>query len=148
MPDIEINVTPQPSVEIDVEDTGPVIGIEVQATGPSVSIDVTPSGPAIELNLTQVESPQIELVVSQAGATGPAGVDVSHIIGEFPVGAIDGSNATFITTFEFVPGTVQVYVNGVRQQQPVDFNTSGMQTILLAQSPKTGEIVLVDYILN
>ncbi|MCC7308388.1 MAG: hypothetical protein IT173_12545 [Acidobacteria bacterium] len=80
-----------------------------------------------------------------AGAPGTPGNGV-QVIGEVPTGAINGSNAIFTTAFPFVPESVGLTVNGLRQKKVDDFNTSGNQTLTLAVSPETGTNMLVDYL--
>lgn len=72
-------------------------------------------------------------------------ISLPKVIGEAPSGAINGSNATFTTLQSFVPGSVQVYLNGLRLGLVDDFQTVGVQTILLNVSPTSGEQILVDY---
>lgn len=67
------------------------------------------------------------------------------VYGEVPTGAINGSNATFTTEFDFVPETVQVILNGMIQKLVQDYNTSGTQTITLNVSPSSGETLTINY---
>ncbi len=69
------------------------------------------------------------------------------VFGETPTGSINGSNATFISQFNFVPESVVVLVNGLEQRRVTDFNTSGTQTIILSDAPLTGESVRINYII-
>ena len=82
------------------------------------------------------------------GPQGPPGSPGNGVIvtNEAPAGIINGSNATFTTAFNFVPETVEVFVNGLKQRRITDFNTSGQNTILLTDSPFTGDSVQVDYL--
>lgn len=68
------------------------------------------------------------------------------VVGEQPEGLLNGSNATFTTAADFEPLTVRVYVNGLFQKRGVDFNTSGLRTIVLSQSPSGNETLLVNYL--
>lgn len=68
------------------------------------------------------------------------------ISGETPSGVIDGSNATFLSEFEFIPESVAVYINGVMQKRIQDFNTSGLHTVFLTDSPGIGEDILISYL--
>lgn len=79
------------------------------------------------------------------GPPGPSG-DGVLVFGEVPAGAINGSNATFVTEFEFVPESVQVFINGLAQIVTEGFITSGQQTIMLSVSPLAGEKVSVNYL--
>lgn len=69
-----------------------------------------------------------------------------RILNEIPTGVLNGMNATFTTQHDFVPGSVEVFVNGLKQKLINDFNTTGVRTILLAQSPNSNENILVNYI--
>lgn len=82
---------------------------------------------------------QIDDLVSNAGTSSIS------VIGEIPSGPINGSNATFTTLYNFIPESVKVYVNGLNQKKPTHFNTIGSNTITLADSPMTGDILLIDY---
>lgn len=72
-----------------------------------------------------------------------AGAEI--VYGEVPSGAINGSNATFTTAYEFEPETVQVILNGLIQKLVQDYNTSGTQTITLNVSPNSGETLTINY---
>ena len=69
----------------------------------------------------------------------------SFVIGETPNGLINGSNATFTTLQNFVPETVQVFINGVSQTNGVDYTTFGSTTINLNVSPVSGDYIRVNY---
>lgn len=68
-----------------------------------------------------------------------------EIAGEIPTGLINGSNPVFLAAHDFIPESVVVYVNGVMQQRPDEFTTSGPRTIILADSPGVNEEVLICY---
>lgn len=105
--------------------------IEVDLTTTPISLAVTPSA--------------IDVTVDKGNVTyniGGAGV----IYGETPGGAIDGSNATFTSQFDFIISSLQVFLNGIRLKQTNDYTTSGTNTILLNTSPTTGEIILINYL--
>lgn len=65
--------------------------------------------------------------------------------GETPSGLVNGSNATYTTANAFVPGTVEVLINGMAQRITTDFVTTGTTTIALTSSPLTGDSVRVNY---
>lgn len=94
--------------------------------------------------------PQRERIVEffPTGLPGPPGLsgDGISVIGEVPAGAINGSNATFTTQFSFVPESVEVFINGLRQHRPAHFTTTGTATILLSDSPQVGELIQVNYL--
>lgn len=102
----------------------------------------------VDVVTVEVNRPVSVVSVGIPGAAGPAGPSglAAQITGEVPSGSIDGSNATFQTEFEFVPESVDVTVNGLRQKRVDDFNTSGTQTITLVVSPEIGTNLLVNYL--
>jgi len=93
-------------------------------------------------------TPLVEVIESgQQGTPGSPGSIGTASIDETPAGAVNGINATFITAFDFVPETVQVFLNGLALTKPGDYQTVGNDTILFAVSPLTGEQVRVNYFL-
>lgn len=74
------------------------------------------------------------------------GLSAKFIFNETPAGLINGSNATFTSQSNFVPESVVVMVNGINQRRVTDFNTSGNNSIILADSPGVGESVRINYI--
>jgi hypothetical protein len=99
-----------------------------------------------EVNLSPTTRREIKLVPT--GVPGPPGLSGSlvTVVGETPVGVINGSNATFHTQFAFVPESVEVFVNGLALRRPEHFNTSGPSTITLSDAPSSGEIIHVNYL--
>lgn len=93
-----------------------------------------------------VRRDRIEVV--SIGIQGPPGQPGNgvQVFGETPAGSVNGSNATFTTAFNFVPESVAVSVNGLRQKRVDDYNTSGANTILMSVSPEAGTSILVDYL--
>lgn len=67
------------------------------------------------------------------------------ITGETPSGAVNGSNATFTTAFDFVPESVEVFIETCRMCLLEDYNTSGTRTITFYVSPLAGEKIRVNY---
>lgn len=76
---------------------------------------------------------------------GGGGGSATTVWGETPTGTVNGSNATFTTAHNFVPGQLEVFVNGVRQKPVTHFNTSGLTTILFSDSPITGDQLQINY---
>lgn len=79
--------------------------------------------------------------------TSPVDTEVieSEVVGEVPAGAINSSNAIFTTEFDFVPETLEVFLNGLLQRNGTHYNTSGTKTILLSDSPVPPDTVEVNY---
>lgn len=93
--------------------------------------------------------PQPSVDILEVGAQGPAGVSgiISEFVaGETPSGAVNGINATFQTAFDFIPESVSVMVNGLVQRLILDFNTSGVNTLIFSESPGSGDSVRVSYL--
>lgn len=67
------------------------------------------------------------------------------VVGETPSGTVNGSNATFTTAFDFVPESVEVFVETCRLCLLEDYNTSGTNTIQFYVSPLAGEKIRVNY---
>ena len=67
------------------------------------------------------------------------------ITGEVPSGLINGTNATFTSAFPFIPSSLQVYVNGLRQKIVTDYQILNSTTIQLLVSLTTNEILLINY---
>lgn len=67
------------------------------------------------------------------------------IIGETPSGITNGVNATFTTAFDFVPESVEVFIETSRMSLLDDYNTAGTRTINFYVSPLTGEKIRVNY---
>lgn len=81
----------------------------------------------------------------QRGPQGEPGSNSDVVFGEQLAGAINGSNATFTTEHEFVPGQLVVRVNGLAQRLVTDFQTVGSDTIVFGESPQPGDYLAADY---
>lgn len=92
-----------------------------------------------------VEVREIIQIISE-GIQGPAGASADFVAGETPAGAVNGSNATFTSAFAFVPESVAVLINGLTQRKVTDFNTSGTNTIIMTDSPQTGDSIRISYL--
>lgn len=88
-----------------------------------------------------------EVLITEVSCLPLQTIDSSNFIkNEIPIGIIDGINAMFQTNYNFIPGSVELYLNGVRQKIVDDFQTIGSDTIQFLTSPTIGENILVDYI--
>lgn len=83
--------------------------------------------------------------LSDVGKIGQQGGGTPPVIDEAPTGTIDGINATFQALSDFVPGTVDVFVNGLKQKPADEFTTSGLRTVQLVIAPTQGETILLNY---
>jgi hypothetical protein len=78
------------------------------------------------------------------GPPGPAG---SGIYNEVPTLTADASHAVFQTANAYQPGTLMVYLNGLRQRKPADYSETTSTTFTMTTAPLSGDVVMVDYIL-
>jgi hypothetical protein len=76
----------------------------------------------------------------------PQSVIDKFVFGEVPTGLINGSNATFTATDQFIPESLVVKVNGITQKLTNDYTVSGGLTISFLVSPVVGDSILIDYI--
>lgn len=98
--------------------------------------------------LESIEPSLALLEISEPGLQGPPGDTVLDdlVVGEVPIGVTDGFNTVFNSHFNFVPETVEVYLNGIRQKIIEDYQLLGFNTIQFIFSPSTGETVILDYL--
>lgn len=102
----------------------------------------------IDNSVLQVDLINPELVITEIGPT-LINSDIllnKLVIGEVPNGLINNINATFTTLNLFIPQSVEVYLNGVRQKIIDDYNTVGNDTIIFSVSPTLNEKILINYI--
>lgn len=85
---------------------------------------------------------------AQQGLTGPPGDTILNdlIISEIPSGIINGINSIFTTQFNFIPETVEIYLNGLKQRIIEDYQLIGNNTIQFVFSPFNNENILVNYL--
>lgn len=107
-----------------------------------------------ELDVRYESTPEESVGTAVAGPPGPPGPQGAPgvfnpenvVIDEEPNGFVNGSNATFTSQFPFVPESVEVFINGLSQRRVVDFNTFGLNTITLSESPTPGESIRINYL--
>ncbi len=82
-----------------------------------------------------------------SGPCGGGGVLPQFSDGEIPSGAVNGLNTAF--TLAFVPSptsSAQVYLNGLRMEQGLDYTISGATiTFLPVSVPQVGDVILASY---
>lgn len=153
MSNIVLNILPPKELKINV--TQKVIGLKV--INKSAGITILQSNIAIKVSNTvlgfTVVQKSIKITVSTMGVRGLKGEKgddgpaVNTIYGEELSGLINGSNAVFTTAFNFQPGKLALYINGLLQKIILDYQTVGTQTIILSNSPQVGEQITVSYII-
>lgn len=62
-------------------------------------------------------------------------------------GTVDGLNVNFNTAFDYVPGTLKLYLNGLRQigGSGNDYEEGGTNMILMGIAPLPGDVLIADY---
>lgn len=110
---------------------------------------VTMHGPSLttgELIEDEIEVGNVHAFEGAGWKVGVMPATIEFVFGEEPDGLINGANATFTAKHKFNPETVIIYVNGLMQRKPLDFNTSGTRTILMAAAPDADDVLLVSYL--
>lgn len=120
------------------------IVIEIDQTVQNVGITTT-SAAAIAI-APVVSEVNVEVLPMAGGSGGGSFNPTVFVKGEIPEGVLDGSNNIFTSAFDFIPESVEVFINGFNQKPIQDFNTTGTKTILLSVSPLSGEAILINYI--
>jgi len=66
---------------------------------------------------------------------------------ETPAGTVNGSNATFTTSQPYIGGSLQVFINGVKQKRVTHFveTTPSSGTFTMGDAPLTGDDIMVSY---
>lgn len=105
---------------------------------------ITPAPTPVVVNA--IETVQAVTVnVSAVGEKGDPGTGaLSILFGEPAIGIINGSNATFTTTFNF--SQIAIFINGLLQKLVTHYQTVGNNTIIFNESPQTGDIILFNII--
>lgn len=76
--------------------------------------------------------------------SGGGGSD-SSVYNETPAGSINGSNTSYTTLYDFVTGTLRVYLNGQRLTASGADYTEGSQAFVMTTAPEVGDVLKVDY---
>lgn len=89
------------------------------------------------------QSPEV-VEHGQPGPAGPPGAS-SSTVREAPAGAVDGSNVDFTTSQAFGLGTTQVFLNGLLQEEPGDYNELSTTSIRFVDAPLPGDRLMIVY---
>jgi hypothetical protein len=68
-----------------------------------------------------------------------------RVYNENLIGVIDGSNATFATTDNFVQGSEEVKINGLTQRPTRDYTITPPNTIQFTSSPEPNDQLFISY---
>lgn len=71
----------------------------------------------------------------------------SSILDETPAGTVNSSNKTFTTARAYIAGSLQVYINGVKQKRVTHFTetTPASGIFTMSDAPVTGDDIMVNY---
>jgi len=53
------------------------------------------------------------------------------------IGAINGINKVFTTTYNMMPGSAKVFINGIKQTSGTDFVESAINAVTFSDAPNT-----------
>lgn len=84
------------------------------------------------------------------GAGGGGGGGNTPIYSEVPVGTIDGANALFTTSNNFISGSTRVFLNGMRLLPGLahGYRETSVNQITLTSAPLNGDEIVLDYDLS
>ena len=101
----------------------------------SVSIDGIEQITVIESIGVAIE--QVSAIESgPQGIPGPSGLPaIGSMVDEVLIGTVNGANLVFATTYDYLPGSTQVFVNGLKQRAGIDFLEKGVNEILFSEAP-------------
>jgi hypothetical protein len=89
----------------------------------------------------------VQLTLLDSNVVGGTGTNyASFVYNETPNGAVNGSNAIYMSNSNFIPETLKVYVNGIKQTLIDDYNTVGNNTLIFSYSPDINDVINIDYI--
>lgn len=67
------------------------------------------------------------------------------VVKETPSGAVDGTNLVYTTAYPYIPGSLQVYVNGLAQSSFINETDPASGEFELDKAPLTGDNISVYY---
>jgi|SRR5215831_20226782 len=70
----------------------------------------------------------------------------TFVVGEIPAGAINGTNKIFTAAANFHASSLQVYLNGLRQDEQSEFTVTTPNTFQMTAAPLSGDKLVIDYI--
>lgn len=88
-----------------------------------------------------------DIIVSQDGTKWTINsqqINDRFVINEELTG-IDGSKASFTTNYNFVPGSLTVFTNGLKQYNTKDYITTSTNTFVFYISPTPNDSITVNY---
>lgn len=93
-----------------------------------------------------LEGPQGEQGIPGPPGLSPGGLVL--VVNETPNGSINSSNTVYTTANFYVPGSLEVYLNGVHQKPTVDYTETNTNTFTMTNPPATGDLLIISYQVN
>lgn len=73
-------------------------------------------------------------------------ITTKFVFDETPNGVLNGSNNTFTSVFNFIPGFVDLFINGLKQKHIQDYITVGNNTVTPFIAPLSTDSITLNYI--
>ena len=127
-------VTPFSSIDVYKNGVRMHVGDDFTVTGSNQITFITPPATGTKLTATYITGSQVMI----SGGN-------SIITKETPSGLVNGLNQGYATTNPYVPGSLQVYVNGLAQGSLVEESDPSLGTFFLDTAPLTGDNLQVSY---
>jgi hypothetical protein len=137
--------------EIEGEIDGTNTGFATQARFVPGTLQVVHNGVWLQAGVDYAEEAADALVFNVAPQTGDVlrvnytqSADKARVYQETPAGAIDGANTSFTIAAAYVPGTLEVFLNGVTLQFREDYY-GGTKAFSMMTAPAAGDDLVVAY---
>jgi hypothetical protein len=111
----------------------------------STHIDDPTNGWKRPLDYEATQNAKVWKRVQVFGAGG--GTTTVLVTGEVPTGAINGTNLDYVTSSVFQTGSLEVFVNGLRQRLTADYTITGVKNFHMLQALLTGDSLITNYVL-
>lgn len=113
---------------------------------PGASNDYTISGATITMATAPATGTLLLADYEVSAGTFAQGVS-NFITNEVPSGSVNGSNTSFTTAQSYMAGTLEVYINGVKQLRTTHYSetTPASGTFSMSDAPLTGDVIEVRY---
>jgi hypothetical protein len=140
---------PDQTIKIDVH--APPGQISVSTTGEDLLIrtfeieKLGPPGPKGDQGEQGIQGDTGEQ--GEQGIPGPPGQGF-NIVNELPSGVINGVNKDYFTALDFMPGSLCVFLNGLRLRQFIDYVVPVVDGFQMNDPPLPGDTLLVDYLVQ
>jgi len=74
-------------------------------------------------------------------------LEKAKVYNETPTGVMNGINLIFTTVLDFLPGSSQVYLNGLRLAlgAGLDYTETGANQITMGYAPSSSDVMIIDY---